>query len=144
MTFWWQVCVPFIFVFTIWQLKSVYENDDQGFWNWLPRTHASQLRTSTCHTSVVHRAYTQMICCCCSSKICWWWAASIFGGQVKFEILVAQGQPHHFWISETLMTLNLTLLQLKLWWTSSLEKLLQSGGCSPGSGMDGRVLMVAM
>jgi hypothetical protein len=39
---------------------------------------------------------------CCSSKICWWWANSIFGGQVKFEILVAQGQQHHFWISETL------------------------------------------
>jgi hypothetical protein len=30
------------------------------------------------------------------------WATSIFGGQVKFEILVAQGHPHHFWISETL------------------------------------------
>jgi hypothetical protein len=43
-----------------------------------------------------------MICCCCSSKICWWWATSVFGGKVKFEILVAQGQPHHFWISETL------------------------------------------
>jgi hypothetical protein len=27
---------------------------------------------------------------------------STFGGQVKFEILVAQGQPHHFWILETL------------------------------------------
>jgi hypothetical protein len=43
----------------------------------------------------------QMICCCCSSKICWWWATSICGGQVKLEILVAQGQPHHFWISKT-------------------------------------------
>jgi hypothetical protein len=28
--------------------------------------------------------------------------SSIFGGQVKFEFLVVQGQPHHFWISETL------------------------------------------
>jgi hypothetical protein len=25
-----------------------------------------------------------------------------FGGQVKYEILVAQGQPHLFWISDTL------------------------------------------
>jgi hypothetical protein len=24
--------------------------------------------------------------------------------EVRFEILVAQGQPHHFWISETLET----------------------------------------
>jgi hypothetical protein len=30
-----------------------------------------------------------------------------FGGQVKFEILVAQGQPHHFWISETLVANDL-------------------------------------
>jgi hypothetical protein len=36
-----------------------------------------------------------------SSKICWWSVTSIFGGQVKFEILVSQGQPH-FWISEML------------------------------------------
>jgi hypothetical protein len=34
-----------------------------------------------------------------------WWATSIFlGGQVKFEIMVAHGQPHHFWISETLFS----------------------------------------
>jgi hypothetical protein len=33
----------------------------------------------------------------------------IFGGQVKFEILVAQGQPHHdFWITETLLTCKMT------------------------------------
>jgi hypothetical protein len=33
-----------------------------------------------------------------------WWATSHFGGQVKFEIWVAQGQSHHVWISETLST----------------------------------------
>jgi hypothetical protein len=61
-----------------------------------------------------------MICCCyssCSSKICWWWATSIFGGQ---EILVAHGQPHHFWISETLM------LNLFLWFWHSFRNAFQT------------------
>jgi hypothetical protein len=53
--------------------------------------HAAQLRTSTCHTSVVHRATGYFRT----------WNHKI---QVKFEIPVAQGQPHQFWISETLPT----------------------------------------
>jgi hypothetical protein len=86
------------------------------------RPYASQLWTSTYHTSVcvhqatryfrswnhkIHSNPTNDLLLLCSSKICWWWATSIFGGQVKFEILVAQGQPHHFWISETLVVLKL-------------------------------------
>jgi hypothetical protein len=83
----------------------------QGFWNWLSGCpghipHSCGQVPSTLQLSTGHTL--QMICCCCSSKICWWWATSIFGGQVKFEILVAQGQPHHFWISETLHYITLS------------------------------------
>jgi hypothetical protein len=33
----------------------------------------------------------------------------VMGNQVKFETLVAQRQPYHFWISETLVALPVRL-----------------------------------
>jgi hypothetical protein len=87
----------------------------QGFWNWLSGRPGHT--PHSCQTSVVHRAtryfrtwnhkiHSKWFAVAVPSNICWWWATSIFGGQVKFEILVAQGQPHHFWISETLTKLK--------------------------------------
>jgi hypothetical protein len=65
-----------------------------------PGTYASQLQTSTYYTSVVHRAYTpnDLLLLFIKDLLVmgnqyFWWASKIGD---------AQGQPHHFWISETL------------------------------------------
>jgi hypothetical protein len=81
------------------------DKDKQGFWNWLfgrpghmPHSCGQVPPLVGCPLGI----YAKWFAAAVQSKICWWWAASIFGGQVKFEILVAQGQPHHFWISVNL------------------------------------------